>query len=159
MKKERDMNPENQLERKPATAEDREFMRQVHHRAYHDVVVKQFGDWNEEAQDKFFESDASNSPHEIILSNGEPCGYFSMEETEEAIELHELVILPEFQGKGIGSKILKEVLEKAKTKNIPARLQVLKENKAADLYLRLGFKETGETDTHILMELNPTESE
>ena len=148
---------ENQLElsRRPAQEEDAEFARQTHHRAYHDVVVKQFGEWSDEEQDKFFESAWKGSKHEIIYANGKPCGYFSMDETDAAIILHELVLLPEFQGQGIGSKILSEAIEISKSKNIPAHLQVLKENKAAELYYRLGFKKTGETKTHYQMKYNP----
>lgn len=81
-----------------------------------------------------------------------------MDESEDFITLHELVLLPEFQGQGIGSKILSEAMEIAKSKNIPARLQVLKENKAAELYRRMGFKQIGETETHFEMEYNPAES-
>ena len=78
-----------------------------------------------------------------------------MQETDKAIELHELVLLPEFQGQGIGSQLLKEVIDKAKAMNIPAHLGVLKENRAANLYRRLGFIQTGETETHFLMEFKP----
>ncbi len=151
---ENEINMENKLElnRRPAEEKDTEFARQVHHRAYHDVVVRQFGSFEEKAQDKFFESAWKGSKHEIIYANGKPCGYFSMDESENEITLHELVLLPEFQGEGIGSKILSEVIEVAKVKNIPIRLEVLKENKAGELYRRLGFKQNGETETHFQME-------
>ena len=152
MENEKSMENKLELNRRPAQEEDAEFAKQAHHRAYHDVVVKQFGEWNEEAQDKFFESAWKGSKHEILSANGKSCGYFSMDESEDLITLHELVLLPEFQGQGIGSKILNEVIEKAKVKNIPIRLQVLKENKAAELYRRLGFEQTGETETHFQME-------
>lgn len=158
MENEKNMENKLELNRRPAQEEDTEFARQAHHHAYHDVVVRQFGNWDEKAQDDFFNSAWKGSKHEIIYTNGKPCGYFSMDESDDSITLHELVLLPEFQGQGIGSKILNEVIEIAKAKNIPARLQVLKENKAAELYRKLGFKQTGETETHFQMEYNPTES-
>lgn len=158
MENERNMENQLELNRRTAQKEDTEFARQAHHRAYHDVVVKQFGEWSDEAQDKFFESAWTSSKHEIIYANGKPCGYFSMDESDDAITLHELVLLPEFQGQGIGSRILSEAIGIAKSKNIPANLQVLKENKAAELYRKLGFKQTGETATHYQMEYNSTES-
>ncbi|MCR4274859.1 MAG: GNAT family N-acetyltransferase [Candidatus Campbellbacteria bacterium] len=149
---------QKQLKRRPAEEQDYEFARQVHHASYRDVVEKQFGSWDEQKQDKFFRSAWESSPHELIYCNGEPCGYFSMHETDDAIQLHELVLLPEFQGQGIGSEILKESLEQVRAKHKPVRLQVLKKNKAANLYRRMGFKETGETETHIEMEFNPHNS-
>ena len=103
---------------------------------------------------KFFESGWKNGlNHEIILCNDEPCGYCSFEETADGLMLNELVILPEFQNRGIGSRFLREKIDEAKTKKIPVQLQVLKANKAADLYERFGFVKTGETETHFKMEL------
>ena len=96
--------------------------------------------------------------HEIILCDGVPCGYSSSEETDDLITFNELVILPEFQGCGIGTRVLNEKIEKAKIKKIPARLQVLKANKAIDLYQRLGAEIIGETDTHLKMEFNPNKN-
>lgn len=73
MEKETSMENKLKLERRPAQEVDTEFARQAHHRAYRDVVVKQFGGWNEEAQDKFFDSAWKGSKHEILSANGQPC--------------------------------------------------------------------------------------
>lgn len=144
------------IERQPAKSEDVKFAREAHHKAYYDTIVNQFGNWNMEAQDKFFESDWENGlNYEIILCNDKPCGYCSFEETIDNIILNEIVILPEFQNRGIGSKFLQEKIDESKTKKIPVWLQVLKLNKAMDLYKRFGFVKTGETETHFKMEFNP----
>jgi ribosomal protein S18 acetylase RimI-like enzyme len=145
------------IERRPAEDSDMEFARAIHHASYKDVVVEQFGGWDEEAQDRFFEAVWKKTPHEIVSCDGELCGYFSFQETDDAVELHELVLHPAFQGRGIGTRLLNDALEKAKTRNVPAKLQVLKHNAAADLYRRLGFVVVGETDTHLQMEFRPTE--
>lgn len=60
---------------RPATKNDKDFARGVHHRAYHDVVVTQFGDWDEVAQDKFFATGWAKPGHEIVLVDDTPCGY------------------------------------------------------------------------------------
>ena len=39
-----------------ATDADKAFARHVHHQAYHDVIVRQFGEWNEAEQDAYFDS-------------------------------------------------------------------------------------------------------
>ncbi len=145
------------IERRPAEDSDMEFARAIHHASYKDVVVEQFGGWDEAAQDGYFEAVWKKTPHEIISCDGDPCGYFSFEEKDDAVQLHELVLHPAFQGRGIGTKLLGEALEKAKVRNVPAKLQVLKSNKAADLYRRMGFVMVGETDTHLQMEFRPKE--
>lgn len=153
------MQNQLKLTRRPAEEGDIEFARKAHHQAYRDVIIKQFGEWNEEAQDRFFDSSWKNSTYEILLFNDQLCGYFSIEESEKCITLQELVILPTFQSQGIGFSILNKVIEMAKRKNIPARLQVLKENTAIKLYHKIGFKKVAETKTHFEMEYDPREAE
>ncbi|MFA6522124.1 MAG: GNAT family N-acetyltransferase [Patescibacteria group bacterium] len=146
------------LERRTATKEDMDFMRKVHHLAYHDVVEKQFGAWDEEKQDKFFDDAWAENRYQILLDNGVPVGYCWVEYSDKRIDAHELVILPEFQGQGIGTKLLGSLIQEANTKKIPVRLQVLKANRAIDLYKKFGFEEVGENDTHFEMEYTPSTS-
>jgi len=145
-------NIETKITKRIATALDTEFARDIHHKAYHDVIVRQFGSWNVNLQDEFFYNSWKPESHEIILNNHTSCGYCSIEHKPDHIYVHGLVISPDFQNRGIGSKILKELIEESKQKNIPIRLQVLKENHAHGLYRKLGFNDTNETDTHYEME-------
>jgi ribosomal protein S18 acetylase RimI-like enzyme len=140
-----------------ATEADTEFARKTHHKALHDVVVRQFGEgeWDEDEQDNFFAHSWSPETFEIIQSNGEDAGYCGISRHPDYISVDELIIAPEFQGKRIGSRILQEVINEARSKGVVVRLQVLKENKAQDLYRTLGFQDVGTTETHIQMELNP----
>ena len=148
------------ISKRPATAEDTGFARQVHHSGYHDTVVRQFGEWDEAMQDKFFDAAWNADPHEILMSDESDCGYCAIERHPDHIFLHELVVSDEFQGQGIGSKVLQELIDEAKAKEIPIKLQVLKENEGARrLYLKFGFKDTEITDMHYLMEYNPSDGE
>ena len=103
-------------------------------------------------QDKFFADSWAAATHEIISYGDVPCGYLHIEHRANDIQIHELVIDPEFQGNGIGSHILRETMGIAGTRSIPIHLRVLRLNRAANLYRRLGFREIGTTDTHVLME-------
>lgn len=145
------------LSLRPATHSDTDFARNAHHQAYHDVIERQFGTFDEALQDQFFaKSWGDSSGYQVINWGDEPAGYTRVEETPEYIYGHELVILPEYQSKGIGSFLLRSWQANAQSKNIPLRLQVLKENKAKELYERVGFKETSQTDTHYEMEWSPS---
>lgn len=139
-----------------ATVEDTEFARKVHHDAYRDVIVRQFGKWEDAPQDGYFEESWKPETHGIIQNDGESCGYCSIEERPDHIVVHELVLSPDFQGQGIGSQVLKGIIEDAKLKGLPIKLQVLRENHAYNLYRKFGFKDTGSTDTHFLMRLDPS---
>lgn len=146
---------EIKISKRQATNADTEFARSTHHAAYHDVIIRQFGNFDEKMQDDFFAKSWKPETHEILINNATDIGYYSVERSPEIIFLSELVLLPSTQGKGIGTKILEELVQESKAKNIPVKLQVLKENQAQHLYRKLGFKDTGITDTHIQMEFLP----
>ena len=137
---------------RPPNDNDKEFVRQVHHLGYRDVVVSQFGSWDQAKQDDFFEKKWLNANLTILIAQGEPCGYAAVEDRSGEIRVVELVVHPEFQGRGIGSEFLKNVIEIAERRGVPVRLQVLLKNRAIDLYRRLGFRQYDNTDTHVLME-------
>ena len=131
---------------------DFEFCRNVHHAAYRDVVIRQFGSWDESMQDGFFREGLNRAPHKIVEIDGVPIGVVSTEIKTDCLYLSELQLLPEYQGRGIGSVIVKKQMEIAKSLNLPLRLVVLRENRAQDLYRRLGFRTTSTTEIHVKME-------
>ncbi len=141
-----------ELKRRPARGSDTGFARKVHHRAYHEVVEQQFGPWIEEQQDRYFEGDWAGGAFEIVLCDGTACGYVCIEDRDDDIHVRELVLLPEYQGRGIGSSILREVMDRARARRVPVRLGTQHKNRALNLYRRLGFREIGRTETHILLE-------
>ena len=143
------------LERKPATSSDVSFARHIHHAAYLDVVVRQFGQWNAEMQNKFFEEDWASGPSDIIMYNGICCGYSRIDVRADYSVVCELVILPEFQRKGIGTAILRQVISEAEQRGIPVKIGALKENRALELYRRLGFRDVDSSSTHIGLEYRP----
>jgi len=131
---------------------DFEFARHVHHTAYHDVVVRQFGSWNESMQDDFFKAAWREFPHYLMSRDGVVVGIVSYIELGNTIHVNEIQIVPHYQGQGIGTAFLTERIEEARHRKIPLTLQVLRENRAIELYRRLGFVPYAESDTHIKME-------
>ena len=76
----------------------------------------------------------------------------SIAESGDVCIIRELVILPEFQNRGIGSAILRASMDHAARRGMAVRLEALRENRALKLYERLGFREYGRNRTHIQME-------
>ena len=85
---------------------------------------------------------------EIIIIDAVKAGFWNVVENDEDILLSSVRLLPEFQNRGVGTELIDELLKSASK---PIRLQVLKVNPARNLYLRLGFKVVGETETHYKM--------
>jgi len=140
------------VSKRQATETDHEFARSVHHRAYRDVIERQYGPWDETEQDRLFDAAWVAAAHEIVLCDAVACGYCRIECRDDAIVVHELVIDPNFQGRCTGTRIMESVLKDAAKRAVPVRLQTQLVNRAANLYRRLGFRERGRTDRHILME-------
>jgi ribosomal protein S18 acetylase RimI-like enzyme len=147
------------LTKRSASPADTAFARRAHHAGFHDVVVRQFGSWNEELQDEFFNQVWATGEFQILECDSASCGYASIEEHPDCVHVRELVVLPEYQGRGIGTAILQETIERARARHVPVKLGVLHQNLAINLYRRLGFRECGRTDTHVLMEWNENQPE
>jgi ribosomal protein S18 acetylase RimI-like enzyme len=138
--------------RRPATGADTPIAREAHHGAYREPVTRQFGRWDEAQQDVFFARDWADAVFEVLEVDGVPCGYACIEERDEDFHVREIVVHPNFQGRGIGTAVLRETQERARARGVPVVLGTFLTNRAVGLYRRLGFRETGSTDIHVLME-------
>jgi ribosomal protein S18 acetylase RimI-like enzyme len=88
----------------------------------------------------------------IILLNDEPIGLLKIDKSKDPIEVLQLQIDPNQQGKGLGKTILQSILEEASSAGKKVSLSVLKSNKAQHLYSSLGFKTVGEDEHSYFME-------
>ena len=137
-----------------ATQKDYDFARMAHHQSYKDMVIRQFGSWDDKLQDDFFDKTWHRYPHAIIEVNNERCGYCSIQNEEKILWVRELVICLDYQNKGIGSSLLKKFIQRGKLEEIHVQLNVMKANSGAKrLYEKLGFQIYGENDTHYLMRI------
>jgi ribosomal protein S18 acetylase RimI-like enzyme len=69
-----------------------------------------------------------------------------------AAVLVDISLLPEHRGRGLGTLLLRELMEECRRERQSLRLQVLRTNPAQRLYERLGFRRTGEDQVYLQME-------
>ena len=136
-----------QILKRPVKPEDFEFLRLLHRAALKEYVEQTWG-WDEEFQQKDFTANFRAGVGEIIVFNGEDAGFWWTIEKENEILLASVRLLSEFQNKGIGTKLIPELIDRSQK---PIRLQVLKVNPARRWYEKLGFRIVDETATHFLM--------
>lgn len=118
--------------------------------------VDKYWSWNDQDQKNRLKIDLEEhlQHKHIILLNNNVIGVYAAHITENGdCFINEISLLEEYQGKGIGTKILKEQLNENKKQKIRTILQVFKDNPAKKLYERLGFIVYGETETHYQMEM------
>ena len=136
----------------PYTDDDYEFVYEVKKNSYIKYVEECWGPWNEEVQRELFQKfiEAVRNNAYIIMDGNNKIGFYNGEVLENGnYEVGNICIIPEYQGKGIGTKILKDKLEENKDRDI--EIQYFKQNPVGALYERLGFVPNGEKQFHYLM--------
>ena len=134
-----------------ASEKDYNFIYQVKKEAYQSYVEINFGSWDEEKQREYFKAfmDACKEDAYIITFEGNDIGFYNGHLSENKYEIGNIIIVPAYQNRRIGTYILKDIIAQNRGKEIT--LQYFKQNPAGRLYERLGFKLTGKTAYHYQM--------
>lgn len=142
---------------RPATEADRDWLWAVKCAGLRPYVEQTFGAWNESVQRERFDASFAAEEIQVIAHDGREVGYTAVRVVPDTLHLLNVMIAAEFQGRGLGTEILRRLQAEATATRRPIQLQVLKVNPAYRLYRRLGFTLTEETPTHYRMQWLPSE--
>jgi GNAT superfamily N-acetyltransferase len=123
----------------PADETHREFSYQVKKEAEGELITHMFG-WDEDIQRDFHAKAWQQQKPDIITYDGKLIGTIATIESDDCIEIGQFFILPEYQNKGIGTYLLKSILDKADQLGRNVTLKFLKNNRVKSLYVRNGFR-------------------
>jgi ribosomal protein S18 acetylase RimI-like enzyme len=137
-----------------ATEQDYDFVYHVLKTTMQAYVEQAWG-WDEEWQQAYFNMRFTPSEDRIIVLKGRDIGVISVQRRPDEILIAKIYILPPFQGQGIGTQLIRSVLDDAFEQRLPVALRVLKVNPAQKLYQRLGFNVVEETETRYDMRADP----
>ena len=136
---------------RPVIDADFEFGYRVKKESVGPYIAESRG-WNEDKEKDTYRREFGVDKAQVITFGDTDVGWFINRRILEGQELHQLFILPEYQGRGIGSNLIREVIRAAERQALPVLLMVLKCNhRAKKLYDRFGFKVYSQTDTHFFM--------
>jgi ribosomal protein S18 acetylase RimI-like enzyme len=76
-------------------------------------------------------------------------GFYALRPSDDGWHLDHLYVLPQFQGRGIGTTVMKEIFRDADSQRVSIFVGALKESASNRFYLRLGFSKTGENELDI----------
>ena len=93
----------------------------------------------------------------IIIVNNKDVGITTFYEENGEYVVGLIMVHPDCQGLGIGSKIINEYINIAKKEKKRIIIKTYKLNPAKKLYERLGFKIYNEDDTHVYLDINYNE--
>ena len=91
----------------------------------------------------------------IIQADGVDVGWLQTVVRKSEHMLGQIFVDAPFQRRGIGTEVLRRIVDEASRRHLPIRLAVVKFNPSRRLYERLGFKVTHEDDRKVYMTREP----
>lgn len=104
------------------------------------------------AQQQHYQTHYPHGDHRLILQGDVPIGRLYVARLSDEIRILDITILPAHRGQGIGTAILKELIEEAASAGKPLRIYVESFNPSLRLFERLGFSKTAESALQYFME-------
>ena len=150
---------------RPTTDSDLEFLCELYASTRRDEMavtgwlpeqIEEFLRQQFEAQHIHYSAHFADADFDLILTeDGEPVGRLYLEERDDEFRIIDIALLPTYRGQGIGSRILRDIMDKAFAADKSVRIHVESNNPAMNLYKRLGFRKTDDYGVYHLMEVVP----
>lgn len=122
---------------------DREFLYALHRTTMYEVINNTWG-WDDAWQRADFDRRFGACAVSIIDIQGRAAGGLWLGSTPDSLQIVELQLVPEMQGKGVGSAVVQHIIQQGIDRGLPVTLSVVPANpRAQRLYERLGFEVTG----------------
>ena len=110
-------------------------------------------DINVQREKTIHELDKHKQDMRIIIVDNMDVGVTTFYEEDGKYVVGLIMVHPDCQGRKIGTKIINNYIDIAKSENKEILIKTYKYNPAKKLYERLGFKQYDEDDTHVYLKI------
>lgn len=147
-----------------ATDADCDFMRylygstreaEIAHFPFDEMQKRAFLDQQFAAQYAHYAIHYPTCERNVIERDGQSVGRLWVDEWRDQIRLVDIALTPECRGLGIGSALLRQVMDRGATAGKPVTIHVEGFNPALRLYRRLGFEHVDTNGVYFLMRWTP----
>jgi len=137
---------------RPGSAEDYAFARRLYMDSMEPLLTA-LGAWDAREVETLFRGYFIPEEVQCVTLNGEDIGWLQVSTSEGDGDLHldQVHLVEDVQGLGIGTILIKSVIDRATAQGKNVRLSFVKGNRALSLYQRLGFHQCDEDATKIHM--------
>ncbi len=104
-----------------------------------------------DAQSAYYAVNYPGASFQVIERDGVSIGRLYVARWEKEIRIVDITLLPEFRGSGIGTKLLRDLQDEARTASKSLTIHVERFNPALRLYERLEFQQIEDKGVYLLM--------
>jgi len=137
-----------------ACDDDVAFARNLYFDTMRATIDRLFG-WEQTREEKNFARFFKLNEVRIITADEQAVGWIQEQVGETSINLGSFYVVPRMQGRGIGTRVLQILLERAASQSKAMTLAVVKTNPARSFYEKHGFRTTHEDKHKFYMRAEP----
>jgi ribosomal protein S18 acetylase RimI-like enzyme len=134
------------------TQNDRRFIESLYFETQRPIIEELFGWRGDDFERQRFAETYSEANTVIVTVDDRRVGWLTINRRPDAITLEQIYVSPAWQNQGIGSFLIRQLIEEAQAAKVPLKLSTAKINRARRLYERLGFRVVGESAFKLYME-------
>jgi ribosomal protein S18 acetylase RimI-like enzyme len=107
------------------------------------------------AQQRSYAAAYPDADDRIVLIDAQPSGRLIVQRGAEAIRIVDIALLPGARNRGVGGRLVGDMMTEAAESRRAILLQVLRTNRAIRFYERLGFSHAGGDAVRLQMKWHP----
>jgi ribosomal protein S18 acetylase RimI-like enzyme len=107
------------------------------------------------AQHRYYQEIYPRADYQLILHDGQPAGRLYVNRGAAEMRIVDIALVPEYRNRGIGTRLLRELLAEADAARLPLTIHVERFNPALGLYTRLGFRQLEDKGVYLLLGWSP----
>ena len=144
---------------RPVADDDRAFLVDLYasvrepelaHVPWDDAQKRAFVEHQFAAQDMHYREHYPGAALDVIEVDGQPAGRLYVHRGPSDIRIMDIALAPAFRGRGIGTALLRALMDEAQESGRRLSIHVEQNNPARRLYERLGFEPAGEHGVYLL---------
>jgi ribosomal protein S18 acetylase RimI-like enzyme len=121
-----------------------------------DAAKRAFVEQQFSAQDAHYRGNYPGATLDVIEVDGASAGRLYVHRGPSDIRIMDIALAPSHRGRGIGTALLRSLMQEADSSGRKLSIHVEVNNPARSLYDRLGFRPAGSHGVYVLMERPPS---
>lgn len=153
-----------QVTLRPITGDDLALLAQIYASTRAEELAQT--DWTDEqkaaflrqqfdAQHQYYQANYPDAQFQMVEEAGAPIGRLYVDRWADQIRIMDVALLPAYRGRGVGTRLLEQILAEGRQLKLPVTIHVERFNPALRLYERLGFRVEEDKGVYLFLKWTP----